>query len=165
MWEDHSSERSRVKEFRKDDEKEKQEGTQGQWQREAPARENLEQEKCCNDTDCNPRMMKQAFLALKGGDWEEYKSIFRGQAKATEGAFDRMQEAFKKVAKDEARKTSTVQEIMTRSTDHLRRIIAPAGGQGGVTMSYLCPHCNTCPMEDWWFSGGKKNKHWWCAQT
>ena len=37
------------------------------------------------------------------------------------------------------RKMSLVQEIMLRSTDYLRRIIAPVGGQGGVTMSYLCP--------------------------
>ena len=32
---------------------------------------------------------------------------------------------------------------MLRSTDYLRRIIAPAGGQGGVTLSYVCPHCNS----------------------
>ena len=52
--------------------------------------EYLEQVKCCGDTDCTPRMMKQAFLALKGGVWEEYKSIFRIQAEATEWAFDRI---------------------------------------------------------------------------
>ena len=64
------------------------------------------------------------------------------------------------MAKDEARKLSTVQEIMIRSTDYLRRIIAPAGRQGGVTMSYLCPHCNSFPMEDcvWWVSGEKTYK-------
>ena len=61
------------------------------------------------------------------------------------------------MAKDEARKLSTVQEIMIRSTDYLRRIIAPAGEQGGVTMSYLCPHCDSFLMEDyvWWVSGRK----------
>ena len=90
------------------------------------------------DIDCTPTVIKQAFFALKGGDWEEYKSIFRVQAKAAEWAFDRIQEAFEKVAEDEARKLSTVQRIMLRSTDCLRRIIAPAGGQGGVTLSYLC---------------------------
>ena len=88
----------------------------------------MEKVKCCNDTDCTPRMMKQAFLALKGGDLEEYKRIIRVEAKATEWAFDRIKEAFEKVAKDEARKLSTVQENMIRSTDYLRRIIAPAGG-------------------------------------
>ena len=66
---------------------------------------------CWKDTDCTPRMMKQAFFALKGGDWEEYKSIFRVQAKATEWAFDRIKEAFEQVAKDEARKLSTVQNL------------------------------------------------------
>ena len=47
---------------------------------------------------------------------------------------------------------SVVLEIMIRSTDYLRRIIAPVGGQGGVTMSYLCPNCNSFPLEDyvWW---------------
>ena len=120
-----------------------EDGIQGQWQRESPAKEYLERVKCCKDTDCTPRMMKEAFFALKGGDWEEYKSIFRVQAKATEWAFDRIQDPFEKVAKDEARKLSTVQDVLLRSTDFLRRIIAPAGGQGGVTMSYVCPHCNS----------------------
>ena len=55
---------------------------------------------------------------------------------------------------------SIVQEIMLRSTDYLRRIIAPVGGQGGVTMSYLCPHCNSFPLEDyvWWVSGRETYK-------
>ena len=90
--------------------KKKQEGIQGQWQRESQAKEYLEQVKCCKDTDCTPRMMKQAFFALKRGDWEEYEGIFRVEAKATEWAFDRKHEAFEKVAKDEARKLSTVQK-------------------------------------------------------
>ena len=66
---------------------------------------------------------------MKGGEWEEYESILRTEGKATEWAFDRIEEAFEKVAKDEARKLSTVQEIIIRSTDYLRRIIAPAGEQ------------------------------------
>ena len=32
-----------------------------------------------------------------------------------------------------------VQEFMIRSTDYLRRTIAPAGGEGGVTVSYTVP--------------------------
>ena len=67
--------------------------------------------------------------------------------KATEWAFERVKEAFELVAQDEARKVSIVQEIMFKSTDTLRRIIAPVGGQGGVPMSYLCPHCNSFPLE------------------
>ena len=68
------------------------------------------------------------------------------------------------VAQDEAGMLSIVQAIMIRTTDYLRCIIAPAGGQGGVVMSYLCPHCNSFLWEDciWWVSE-KKHTHWWFA--
>ena len=60
---------------------------------------------------------------------------------------------------------STVQNIILRSTDYLRRIIALGEGQGGVALSYLCPKCNSFPLEDrvWWVSAGKKHNSWWCA--
>ena len=83
-WEYYCRESSRVKKLREDAEKERQAGIHCQWQHESPAREYLEQVKCCNDTDCTPRMMKQAFPALKGGDWEEYKIIFRNEVNVTE---------------------------------------------------------------------------------
>ena len=66
--------------------------------------------------------------------------------KASEWAFERIKEAFDLAAKEEVEKMSIVQEIVLRSTDYLRRIIAPVGGQGGVTMSYLCTHCNSLPI-------------------
>ena len=84
--------------------------------------------------------------------------------KASEWAFDRIKEAFDLVAKDEAENMSIVQEIMLRSTDYLRRIVAPVGGQGGVTMSYLCPHCNSFTREDYVREvSGRKSTKWWCA--
>ena len=43
-------------------------------------------------------MMKQGFVALKSGDWEEYKNTFRKEMK--ERLFHRIKEAFEKVAKD-----------------------------------------------------------------
>ena len=54
---------------------------------------------------------------------------------------------------------------MLRSSDFVRRIIAPAGGQGGVTMSHSSLHCNRFPSEDYarWVSPGKKCTSWWCA--
>ena len=61
----------------KDAEKEKQEGIQGQWQRESLAKEYLEQVKSSAVTDCTPKMMKYCYFSLKGGDWEEYESIFK----------------------------------------------------------------------------------------
>ena len=85
------------------------------WNRQSG--EYLEPVKCCNDADCTHRMMKRGFFALKSGEWEEYKITFRTEVKATGWAFVRMKEAFEQVAKDEARKLSTVQETMIRSTD------------------------------------------------
>ena len=79
--------------------------------------------------------MKKGFTALKKGTWEECKETFKEKMKASEWAFDRIKEAFELVAQDEGENMSTVQEIMLRSTDCVRRIIAPVGGQGGVTMA------------------------------
>ena len=53
MWEHFSCERSEAKKFRQLADEEKQAGIQRQWQQEPPAREHLEQVKCCLDTDCN----------------------------------------------------------------------------------------------------------------
>ena len=84
--------------------------------------------------------------------------------KASEWTFDRIKEAFELVAQEEAETVSIMQEIMLRSTDYLRRISWPVGEQGGVTLSYLCPNCNSFPLEDyvWWVFGGKHNRLW-CA--
>ena len=52
MSEYFSFERVKSKKFMKEAEKEKQEGIQGQWQRESLAKEYMEQVKCCEDTGC-----------------------------------------------------------------------------------------------------------------
>ena len=56
--------------------------------KESPARGHLVQVRSRDDTYCTERMMKQGFIALKSGDWEEYKSIFGVDVKATEWAFN-----------------------------------------------------------------------------
>ena len=130
--------------------REREAGRNTRWQRESPAIEYPEQVKCCADNDCTTRM-KYGFFALKGGDWEE-KSIFTVEVRATEWAFERMREACEKVAKDEAGRLGIAQGIVLKSTDFLRRIIAPAGEPEGVTMSYLRPNCNS-PTCCWWQTG------------
>ena len=76
------------------------------------------------------RRMKQKGVKREKEKWRTKKTSV--------WAFDKTKEAFELVAKNETEKRSIVQEIMLRSTDCLRRIIAPVGGQRGVTMSYLC---------------------------
>ena len=52
-----------------------------------------------------------------------------------------------------------------RTTGFLRRIVV--AGQGGVTLSYVCPHCHPFPLEDHILSvsmkHGEKRCNWWCA--
>ena len=72
---------------------------------------------------------------------------------------------------DDIGRLSIAQEILRKM--FLRRTIAPVDGMGGVTVSYVCPHCNCFPLDDfiWWISTGhgdgnnRKKKHcnWWCA--
>ena len=88
--------------MREQADEDKQARIQGQWQLESTAKGYLEQVKCRDDTDCMQRPMKQGFTALKGGDLEENKSIFRVEVKATEWAFDRIKEAFEQVSQDES---------------------------------------------------------------
>ena len=84
MWEHFSSERLKVKKFRLLADKERQAGIQGQWQQEPPAREYLEQVKCCHDTDCNESMIKRGFISLKNETWEEFQETFKEKMKASE---------------------------------------------------------------------------------
>ena len=62
---------------------------------------------------------------------------------------------------------SVVQKILQKSTNFLRRVVVPVEGQGGVTLSYVCPQCHRYPLEDcnWWGSSKRGNKqcNWWCA--
>ena len=165
MWEYFSLERVITYKFMKNAEKVKQEGIQGQWQRESPAKEYLEQVKSSADTDCTPKVMRCGYYALKDGDREEHKSIFKVEISAAEWAFERMREAFEQVAKYEARRINIVQRIQLKSTDSCRVSSRQPEGQGGVTLSYLCTNCNSFLLEDfmWWVSAGKKHCRWWCA--
>ena len=62
--------------WREEAEEERQAGMQGRWQLESPAREYVEQLKCCNDIDCTHRLMKKGFFHLTSGESEEYR-VFR----------------------------------------------------------------------------------------
>ena len=55
MWEIFSFARAKAKKFLRDVKKDKQEGIQGQWQQESPAKEFLKQVKSSADTDCTPQ--------------------------------------------------------------------------------------------------------------
>ena len=97
-----------------------------------------------------------SYLAMEKGSWEAFKERCRKEEKSSEWTLERIREACEKVAKDEIGCLGLVQEILRKSTDFLRRVIAPVGGMGAVTLSYVCPDCNSFPLEDntWFVSTG-----------
>ena len=100
-------------------------------------------------------------------------AVRRKERKLCEWTFERLQEACDKVAMEDISHLSIALEILGKSTELLRRIIAPADGMGRVALSCVCPHCNSFPLEDyiWCGSSGhgdgnhikKKHCNWWCA--
>ena len=151
MWEYFTFKRAWAKKVLADAAKEKQEGIQGQWQQEPPFKEVREQVKWYSDTNCDAYMVRRAYHAEKSGNWEGFEEEFRNKSKFSEWTFVRLKEAYKKVASEDVGRQGIAWDILRKSSDILRRIIAPV-----VTLSYVCPHCNYFTLEDYilWVSSG-----------
>ena len=71
------------------------------------------------------------------------------------------------VRQDDDQRKSMVLQNLQKSTDFLRRITMPVQRQGGVTLSYVSPHCHRFPLEDYiWLVSrrhGQQPCNWWCA--
>ena len=93
----------------------------------------LPQPKCCNDTDCTHGVMKQAFFALTGGDWEEK-------------AFLEMK--WKHCPRNHNKKYRSLAAHYRASGEARRRHDV-----------ILVPAFNSFPLDDcvWWVSGGEKH--------
>ena len=53
---------------------------------------------CNADTDCTSQNDEVWLLCFNDGDWEKYRSTFKGEENATEWAFKGICEAFEKLA-------------------------------------------------------------------
>ena len=67
---------------------------------------------------------RRAYLAMNNGDWESFKEECRKEGKLCECAFERLQEAYEKVAMDDISRLNIAQEILRKSADFLRQNIA-----------------------------------------
>ena len=119
MWEYFTLERAEVNKILADASRERQEGIQGQWQQESPFREIPEQVRGKADIGCGPQMMRQSYLAMRNGCWEEFKESYREEEKSSEWTLERIREAYEQVAKHEIGRLGTVQENLRKSTDFL----------------------------------------------
>ena len=126
---------------------ENQEGIQGQWQEESPFKEVLEQVKRSADTDCGAQKMRRANNAKKSGNAENFQEECRKEGKLCEWTLDRLQEAYEQVAMGDIDRLSIAKEILRKSTEFLRRIIAPGDWMGGVTFLVRLPALQLLPSE------------------
>ena len=135
---------------------------QGKWQLEPPFKELLKQIKKSSGISCSAHFMRHAYYAGKSGDWKGYKKAHWDKNGIGEWAFIEVKESYDKVAWEDIGRLGIAQDILRKSTDFLRRIIALASGVGGVTLSQ---------RTIWWGSLGhgdgnnrkKKQRSWWCA--
>ena len=74
---------------------------------------------------------------MKNGNSEDFEERYRKEGKSSEWTLERIREACEKVAKNEIGRLGIVQEIQRKSTDFLRRVMAPVNGMGGVILSYV----------------------------
>ena len=111
--------------------------------------------------------MRRACEAVKPGDWNNYLEVFFKDDRLSMWARVEVRECYNEVELEDEGRISIAQDILGKSTDFLRRLIAPSDGAGGVTLSYVCPHCHCLQLEDyiWCVSSGhgKKQCNWWCA--
>ena len=68
----------------------------------------------------------------------------------------KVRECYNEIAKEDEGRVSIAQDIARKSTDSLRRIIAPSDGVGGVTLSHVCPHCHCFPLENTTSGGSRR---------
>ena len=83
--------------------------------------------------------MRKAFKAGTAGDWADAMNSDRLNAWTSA----KLRECYSEVESEDE------QLDLQKSTDFLKRIIVPVEGQGGVTLSYVCPHCHCHPLEDY----------------
>ena len=85
----------------------------------------------------------------KSGDGENYLDVFLKDDRLSTRASAKVVECCNEVEAEDEGRVIVAQDILRKSTESKRMIIAPSDGVGGVTLSYVCPHCHCFPCEDY----------------
>ena len=91
------------------------------------------------------RMVRKANKAELADD----KSELTRSEEVNPWMLAKLKESYHQVRQENDQRKSIVQQELVEKKDFLRRIIAPVNGQGGVTLSHVCPHCHRFPSEDY----------------
>ena len=81
-------------------------------------------------------MVRKAIKAGRADDWSEVMK----SDELNPWTMAKLKESYFEAKQDDDQRKSVVQQIKQKNTDFLRRIFVPVEGQGGVTLSYVCPH-------------------------
>ena len=110
----------------------------GRWQHETPHKEELELVRHCNDLRFAGVLMRRACYAEKSDDWKNSLDEFLGNDILSIWVIAKVKEIYSEVEQRDEGRRSIAQDILWKSTEFQRRIIAPVGGQGAGTLSCVC---------------------------
>ena len=133
LWEYFTLKREGARTNQADGAQEKLEGKQAQWQQQPPVKEVLEQIKRSADTDWCPRQPGNVSCPPRNEEWSLGGFLRKNTGRkesSLNGPFERIREACEKVAMNDIGRLGIAQEILRKSTDFLRRIIAPVRRNG-----------------------------------
>ena len=92
--------------------------------------EELELVKHNRDLRSEGLLMHLAYYAGKSGDWERFLEEFRKIDKLSVLGSITVRDSYNEVEAEDEGRSSIAQDILRKSTDFLRRILAPSGGAG-----------------------------------
>ena len=111
-----------------DEKKERQNGTDGGGQQEGPHEEELELVRQSSDFRVEGLLMRRAYYAVMSGDWEKYRDVFLKEDRLSIWASVKVRECYNEAELEDEGPVSIAQNIVRKSTDFLKRILAPTDG-------------------------------------
>ena len=123
--------------------------TDSSSQNESPHEEELELLRVGNELRLEGSSMRQVFSAGKSG---RLGGIVEKNDRLNAWACAKLRDCYSEVEQEDEDRKSAAKLILQQGTDFSRLIVVPVEGQGGVTLSYVCPHCHRYAHEDciWW---------------
>ena len=170
MWEYLTLRRAEEKRIRDDAAREKQEGTNGQWQRESQFKEILEHARRNEDMECSSEIMCRSYDAMRNIRCEELKEECiekKGKSFICMG-LKTTRDANEKVVKEEAGRLGIVRKLLRKhglpEANHCASgrkwrshvVVHLPELQKFSSGSSVCPRCRCFPLDDhtWWVSTG-----------
>ena len=96
--------------------------------------------------DRDADMMRRAYFAVRSGNWKGFKEELWKKGEFSEWAYAGLEEACDMVASEDVGRLSIAQDIVRKSTDFLRIILALVSGVVSVTLCDVFLHRNCFPL-------------------